>query len=177
MEVEINNQWYTADDFYSSKKQAEQAAARKALEMIEQTDGESVSMPSAVVQITSDDLEPPPSYSEAVKSVAIEHLPPEYAHIERYISIMVQSFGGRVRKMWSPDSNGFFKFEIAGAYRFCDRIQGHHRGGTIYFMVDPINQIYYQMCHYPQCSGFRSIARRITIQQRAPINEKESTDL
>lgn len=125
--------------------------------------------------MTADDLDPPPPYSEVVKSNAIEHLPPEYVDIERYISIVVESFGGRVRKIWASNLDGLYKFEITGSYRYCDNIQKHHRRNQIYFMVDPINKTYYQMCHDPDCRDFRSVTRKITINRSMPANE-EKTD-
>ena len=115
--------------------------------------------------MTPDDLHPPPSYAEATQSNAIAHLPSEYAQVEQYIRMSVGIFRGRIRKLWAADSDGLFKFEIAGDYRHCDNIQGRHRHSTIYFMVDPIKKIYYQMCHHPKCTGFRSIPRRILIVQ------------
>lgn len=124
--------------------------------------------------ISTDDFDsPPPPYSEVVKSNAVEHLPPEYAQIERYMIMMVESFNGRVRKIWAPDTNGLYKFEIAGKYRYCDNIQENHKHNQIYFMVDPVNRTYYQMCYNSQCSGFRSVTRNITIKSPVSINEKE----
>ncbi len=128
-----------------------------------------------VKSISSDDSDPPPPYSEVVKSNAIQHLPPEYADIESYISIAVKSFGGRVRKICAPNSDGLYKFEINGSYRYCDKIEKHHRRNQIYFMVDPINQTYYQMCHDPDCRGFQSRTKQITIKRPMPANE-EKTD-
>ncbi len=173
----MNGQWYIGDDLCSSKKQAEQSAASKALEAIAHNDVKSISAQLSTAHITSDDLDQPPPYSEVVKSTAIEHLPSEYADIERYISIVVECFRGRVRKIWVPDEDGLYKFEIAGSYRYCDNVQKHHRKNQIYFMVDPMKKTYYQMCHDPACFGFRSVTRNITIKQQAPVNEKENNSI
>lgn len=101
----------------------------------------------------------------------IDHLPSEYSDIDEYMSTTVGLFGGRVRKRWSPDSDGLYKFEIAGKYRSCDNIQGRHRSCTIYFMVDPIKRIHYQMCHHRNCSGFRSVPRTIPIRHQTSVHE------
>jgi len=93
------------------------------LKAIVHNDEKSIAAQLSTVHITSDDSDQPPPYSEVVKSNAIEHLPLQYADIERYISILVESFGGRVRKIWAPDLNGIYKFEIAGYYRYCDSIE------------------------------------------------------
>jgi hypothetical protein len=131
----------------------------------------------STVHITLDDLDPPPPYSEVVKTNAIDHLPPEYADIEKYISVVVESFGGRVRKIWAPDLDGIYKFEITGSYRYCDNVRRHHRKNQIYFMVDPMNKTYYQMCHDPECFGFRSVTKNITIKRQVPVKEKEDNSV
>ena len=168
----MNGQSFIGDDLCSSKKQAEQSAARKALEILVHNDVKSLSTQLFNVQITSDETDPPPSYAEVMKSNAIEHLPQEYADIERYMAVMVTSFGGRVRKIWAPDSDGLYKFEIAGPYRYCDNVQRYHKRNQIYFMVDPVNKTYYQMCHSPPCLGFRSITRNIIIERQASEHQK-----
>ena len=150
-------------------------AACKACEAIIAKDSNSISAQLSTLHVTSDYLEPPPpSYSEVMKATAIEHLPAEYIDIEKYISIMVESFGGRIRKIWAPDSNGKYKFEITGSYRYCDNIRRHHRKNQIYFLVDPMTKTYYQMCHDPECFDFRSVNRSIVIKRQASTKEKEN---
>jgi hypothetical protein len=147
------------------------------LKAIVHNDEKSIAVQLSTVHITSEDLDQPPPYSEVVKSNAIEHLPLQYADIERYISILVESFGGRVRKIWAPDLNGIYKFEIAGYYRYCDNVKRQHRKNQIYFMVDPVKKTYYQMCHDPECSGFRSVTRNITIKRQVLAKEKENNSI
>ena len=170
MEVEVHGRFYASDGLYPSKKQAEQSAARTALEAIEQTDVKSVSKQSAATHV----VDPPPSYSEVIKADPIEHLPSEYSYIEQYISLIVGLFNGRIRKIWATELDGLYKFEITGGYRYCEIIQGHHSKRTIYFMVDPANKTYYQMCYDPQCSGLRSATKTIHFKPEAFANMQET---
>ena len=166
----VNGRCYTSHGLHPSKKQAEQSAARRALDAILQSD-----IQLATTHITLDHVDPPPSYAEATETNAIEHLPSQYSHIEQHISVMVGAFSGRIRKIWSTDSDGLYKFDITGGYRHCEIIGKRHGKRTIYFMVDPANQTYYQMCYDPQCAGKRSVTRTINIKHKASVNENETS--
>lgn len=119
------------------------------------------------IKLIPDDFDPPPSYTEATNSIAIEHLSPEYSYIEQYISDLVGASGGRIRKIWPGDVDGLYKFEFCGGYRYCENIKAHHQKRTVYFMVDPKNKTYYQMCYDSQCTGFRSATKKIRFEPEA----------
>ncbi|CAF1656448.1 unnamed protein product [Didymodactylos carnosus] len=104
---------------------------------------------------------PPPLYSAVVERASIEHLPPEYADIEKFIAEMVGATGGRIRKIRPLDQRGTYRFEITGTYRYCENIHRQHKKNQIYFIIDPIKRIYYQKCYDPDCQGFRSRSRTI----------------
>jgi hypothetical protein len=84
------------------------------------------------------------------------HLPDEYADIEQFITTKVEAFGGRIRKILPLNSQGRYKFEICGSYRYCENIKRHHKKNQIYFIVDPIKKTYVQKCHDSECYGFQS---------------------
>jgi hypothetical protein len=91
-------------------------------------------------------------------------MPAEYADIETYITNMVKSFGGRIRKVLPPpNGRGKFRLEITGNYRYCENVKRHHTKNRIYFLVDPIKKVYFQRCYDPDCHGFQSAKQKISI--------------
>ncbi|CAF1069927.1 unnamed protein product [Adineta ricciae] len=140
-DVEINGQWYRGDNDFTSKRNAEQAAAKTAYNSLSNDDME---LQSGNIHIG-------------------QHMPERYAHIEQCISDMVMAHGGRIRKIHPPNSNGIYKIEITGKYRYCENVQRHHRINRVYLLVDPVNNIYYQKCYDPDCHNFRSAAQSLPI--------------
>ncbi|UJR30558.1 hypothetical protein I4U23_018087 [Adineta vaga] len=163
VEVEVNNHWYVGDDMCSSKKEAEQSAAKTAWQALLIVTVPST--PSSTVIITEEHLTPPPSYSEVLQLDLKKHLPVDYAIIEAFIDDMVTAEGGRIRKISSPDANGQYKFEISGSYRYCENVKRQHKKNQIYFIVNPYNKTYFQKCHDPECYGFRSVLKTIRNEQ------------
>ncbi len=153
----------------SSKKEAEQSAAKKALEDLRGTNVYSTSSIS-----TSD---APPSYAEVLNTDSSYHLPSEYADIEQFIAAKVGTVGGRIRKILPPDSQGRYRFEITGSYRYCENIQRHHKKNQIFFLVDPVKKTYIQKCYDFDCYGFQSTLKYIDNEQttNSDLQENNST--
>ncbi|CAF2912442.1 unnamed protein product [Rotaria sp. Silwood2] len=141
-EVEVNGQRYAGEDLCSSKSAAHQSAATKACRTL-----------------IADDIDHP----------SIEHLPSEYADIEHFIGQIVESTGGRIRKIRPINEHGIYRFEITGSYRYCENVHRHHKKNHIYFIVNPIERTLYQKCYDPGCQGFRSRSRPITEGQSTVI--------
>ncbi|CAF1518500.1 unnamed protein product [Rotaria sordida] len=160
VEVEVNGRWYIGQENCSSKKEAEHSAAQK-----------------ACTDLISNNLEPDPiEQTHHREDDSIQHMPAEYADIERFISNMVESFSGRIRKIRPPlDARGKYRIEITGNYRYCDNIQRHHKKNQVYFLVDPINRVYYQRCHDRDCQGFQSAKHKIPTTQTSDIQHEANS--
>ncbi|CAM4870747.1 unnamed protein product [Rotaria socialis] len=56
-----------------------------------------------------------------------------------------------------------FRWEIgflyAGSYKYCERIQRHHKNNNIYFVVDMRKGTYRQKCHDSDCQNFQGIEK------------------
>ncbi|CAF1423418.1 unnamed protein product [Rotaria sordida] len=177
VEVEIDGHWYVGDDLCSSKKEAEQSAAKKAWESILDRNESSISTPPSsqisTVTISDEFSEMPPSYSQIELADSKNHLPNQYADIENYIGTQVGAFNGRIRKISPPDSKGRYKFDITGSYRYCENIKRHHKKNQIYFIVNPIKRTYFQKCYDPECYGFHSRLNYIPKKQAILRNSEE----
>ncbi|CAF0951097.1 unnamed protein product [Adineta ricciae] len=152
VEVEVNNQSYTSVGDCLSKKEAEQCAAKVAWEDL------TARAPEIIPQGEPD---PTPSYEQAIDNAVKNHLPEEYTSVEEYIETMVKSNGGHIRKISPPNAYGEYKFEISGSYRDCENVGRPHRKNQIYFIVDPTKRTYWQRCHDPDCSKFKSAVKNI----------------
>jgi hypothetical protein len=104
----------------------------------------------------------------------MNHLPDEHVDIEQFIVLKVEADGGRIRKISSPDSQGRYKLEITGSYRYCENVKRHHKKNQIYFIVDPIKKTYFQKCYDPECFGFRSPLKHIASEQRTLTDSQEN---
>ncbi|CAF1610423.1 unnamed protein product [Adineta ricciae] len=140
-DVEINGHWYRGDNDFTSKKMAEQSAAEKAYN-----------------SLSNDHME-----LQSGNTDFSQHMPENYAHIEQFINNMVMPDGGRIRKIHSPKSDGTYKIEITGKYRYCENVRRHHKNNRVYSLVDTVNNVYYQKCYDPDCHNFRSAAHRLPI--------------
>ncbi|CAF0928535.1 unnamed protein product [Adineta ricciae] len=58
-----------------------------------------------------------------------------------------------------------FKWEISflyvGNYKYCERIQRHHKNNHIYFVVDMRKGTYRQKCHDADCASFEGIEKAL----------------
>lgn len=161
MEVEVDGQRYVGDGMCSSKKEAEQSAAKKAWQTLVADDEDTPSLELSTLQISETYSDEPPSYEQATNTDSNDHLPDEYANIEQFISAKVEASGGRIRKIYPLSLQGQYKFEIGGSYRYCENIRRHHKKNSIYFIVNIVTKTYIQKCHDPQCYGFQSAMKRI----------------
>jgi hypothetical protein len=105
----------------------------------------------------------------------MKHMPPQYADSERVINDFVSSDGGRIRKIWAPDEQGQYQFEITGTYRYCENVRRHHRKNHIYFIVDPVRKTFYQKCHDPECLGFQSTVKTMPTNKEYAPAKREPT--
>jgi len=100
-------------------------------------------------------------------------MPFQYADSEQFIIDIISSHGGRIRKIWASEEQERYQFEITGTYRYCDNIRRHHKKNQIYFIVDPVQKIYYQKCHDPECSGFQSANKELSTNGKyTPLKRK-----
>ncbi len=157
----MNGQRYVGPGQCSTIKEAEQLAAKKARKSLIASKSKSIRTRSFSPVLT----EQPSLRLSRVKRESIEHLPIEYADIERFIVSMVGIFGGRIENIWTTGVLGRYKIEVTGSYRYCENIKKHHKKSQIYFLVDPIKKIYYQKCYHPTCLGFRSSKKKIIDEQ------------
>jgi hypothetical protein len=157
-----------------TKKQAEQSAAQIAYDVFNTTTRKTtlrpLILPASILA----------SYSSLSMNDSMKHMPFRYADSEQAIIDIINSEGGRIRKIWAPDEQGRYQFEITGTYRYCENIRLHHRKNHVYFIVDPIHKTYYQKCHDPQCFGFQSAIKKLsTNEKHTPMKRREpvsSTD-
>ena len=58
-----------------------------------------------------------------------------------------------------------FRWEIlfmyTGTYKFCERVQRHHKQNNIYFLVDMRQGTYRQKCHDDDCKNFQGEPRSL----------------
>jgi hypothetical protein len=161
-----------------TKKEAEQSAAQIACEALSlkkrnPTVRQSHSLQTTVYRRLPYLMPISPSYSSSLTHNSMKHMPPQYADSERFILKIVKFDGGRIRKIWAPDKEGKYQFEITGTYRYCENVHQHHRKNHIYFIVDPIQKTYYQKCHDPECFGFESFIKHMsTNQENASIRRR-----
>ncbi|CAF1245630.1 unnamed protein product [Adineta steineri] len=144
-EVEVNESWITGEGNFTSKKDAENSAAQIAYNELCKNKTE--------IGVAEVDHSPN------------EHMPKEYESIENYLANILGSFGGRIRKVRSPDAYGRYRLEIGGNYRYCDNVGRPHKKNQVYFLVDPVNLVYYQRCYDPDCQGFQSAKQPIHIKE------------
>jgi hypothetical protein len=175
----VSGQWYVGDDLCSSKKEAEQSAAKKACEALlaRNVYSSSSSISSSLEQLTISTSDAPPSYSEVVNTDSSYRFPSKYADIEQFIATKVGADGGRIRKTSPPDSQGRYKFEITGSYRYCENIRRHHKKNQIFFIVDPVRKTYIQKCHDSECYGFQSALKYIDNEHRTNSNSPENDSM
>jgi hypothetical protein len=88
---------------------------------------------------------------------------------------MLLGFGARIRKVKPPKPNGrgLYRIEITGNYRYCENIKEHHKKNQVYFFVDPVNKVYYQKCHDPDCQGYQSAKQPIYTNPQVPDSASE----
>ncbi|CAF3799974.1 unnamed protein product [Rotaria sordida] len=77
--------------------------------------------------------------------------------------------GIRISRLYkAKEIQNDFRWEIGfmyvGDYKYCERIQRHHKNNNIYFVVDMRKGTYRQKCHDPDCKAFQGI------EQTLPIN-------
>ncbi|CAF4589524.1 unnamed protein product [Rotaria sp. Silwood1] len=77
--------------------------------------------------------------------------------------------GIRISRLYkAKEVQNDFRWEIGfmyvGDYKYCERIQRHHKNNNIYFVVDMRKGTYRQKCHDPDCKTFQGI------EQTLPIN-------
>lgn len=140
-DVEINRCWYRGDHGFTSKKDAEQSAAKTAYNSLS-TDG---------MELQTENAD------------SGQHMPEEYVHIEQFFNNMVMAHGGRIRKIYPPRRGGTYRIEIAGKYRYCENVQRHHKKNRVYLLIDTVNNVYYQKCYDPNCDNFQSVAHSLPV--------------
>lgn len=73
--------------------------------------------------------------------------------LDRYIKRLVSP--GVIRRSTYSSELCRIIYEISGN-RFCHNIGRQHKSNNVYYVVDLKNFEYYQKCHDPDCSGYRS---------------------
>ncbi|CAF1288749.1 unnamed protein product [Adineta steineri] len=144
-EVEVNESWIMGEGNFTSKKDAENSAAQIAYNELCKNKTE--------LGVAERDHNP------------TKHMPKEHENIENFLANIVGSFGGTIRKVRSPDAYGRYRLEIGGNYRYCDNVRRQHKKNQVYFLVDPVNLVYYQRCYDPDCQGFQSAKQSICIKE------------
>ncbi|CAF1350593.1 unnamed protein product [Rotaria sordida] len=176
VEVEADGHCDIGDNLCPTKKEAEQLAAKRAMEYLLVRNECSVShLPTSIAINTDEHSEPPPPpYSQVILADSMNDFPNQYTDIENFIATKVEEFNGRIRKISPLNSQGQFKIDIAGSYRYCENIKRHHKKNPIYFIVDPMKRIYFQQCYDPDCYGFRSSLKYISVNQIIPSDSEET---
>jgi len=174
-EVEVNGHWFVGDDLCTSKKDAEQSAAKTALEALTTGNDSSSLLSTDVPSVNHLNTTISQSQPSSVNTDTRYHLPDEHADLERFIVDLIKDEGGRIRKIFPPDGNGRYTFEITGSYRYCEKVQRHHQKNQIYFIVDPRTRTYMQKCHDVDCYGFRSSIKNInTDLATTPVTQQQN---
>jgi hypothetical protein len=156
--------------------QAEQSAAHLACDQLNPTRqrprlSRLYSQQSTVHKSYQHLMSPPPilvSNSLLSMNHSMKHMPSQYTDSEQFIIDLISSDGGRIRKIWAPDEQGRYQFEITGTYRYCENVRRAHRKNHIYFIVHPVKKTYCQKCHDPECFGFQSAIKAIPTVKRKP---------
>lgn len=187
--MEINGHVYAGENDCATKKEAEQAAAKQALEQLlntnlPRTTQRMPSPPSSVSSSNESSNKSKPYERSISPSAEVEstkltiHFPQQYADIEEFITTKVGKYDGRIHKIWPADLQGRFKVEIGGSYRYCDNVRRHHKKNHVYFIINPKKRTYFQRCHDPECYGFQSAIKYMDkeLGESSKFEEKDSTD-
>lgn len=159
--VRLGTKDFVGDDRCLKLKDAEQSAAKHAYKALN-VDFQNQSSRQRLPQ----QLYLPSARSPLQMPRSTKHMPAQYQDSELFIVNIIRLEGGRIRKIWAPDEQGRYQLEITGTYRYCENIGRHHKKNHIYFLVDPDQRTYCQKCHDPDCSGFQSITRVISGNER-----------
>ena len=79
-----------------------------------------------------------------------------FREVDRFIESLFAGFsGGYIRKSsWRPEDLTL-EYEIAG-YRYCENVGRHHKSNNVKFVVLLNRNVYFQLCHDPDCADFKS---------------------
>ncbi|PAA58501.1 hypothetical protein BOX15_Mlig012104g1, partial [Macrostomum lignano] len=83
--------------------------------------------------------------------------PSPYPEVDRHFLVTVMSNQGQLR-MWSYCPANQILTLFPSNYRYCHRVERHHRSNHVYFLVNLVEQSFEQRCFDPDCHKYRSNA-------------------
>ncbi|KAI0990006.1 hypothetical protein GJ496_006231 [Pomphorhynchus laevis] len=112
------------------------------------TEEEFKDLPYAVTKLNSRFAE-----NKKIELCGVQNSP--FVEIDNFINSLITRDGhtGRIRKWTFFTETQRILYEIVG-YRFCERLQRHHKSNNIMFIVDVKNKIFYQRCFDHDCKHF-----------------------
>ncbi len=81
-----------------------------------------------------------------------------FPEVDAFISSVVASGGGRIRKVTPRPSLGAVEYEISGDRR-CGNVGRRHRSNNVKYVALLARGVFFQACHDPDCAGYRSEER------------------
>ncbi|KAJ4705942.1 DNA-directed primase/polymerase protein-like [Melia azedarach] len=74
----------------------------------------------------------------------------------------IGNISGKIRSWYWFSAYGLIVYSMSRS-RYCERIGREHKSNHVMYVVDLRRAVYYQKCHDPDCSGYRSPLRPIPL--------------
>lgn len=97
-----------------------------------------------------------PNYSKANEDISINQS--LYPLVDKFINALV--FPGQIWKKTYFNTTSVIVYDIIGN-RYCNNIKREHQSNNVKYIVNLNTYVYYQKCHDPECSSFRSEAQQL----------------
>ena len=79
-----------------------------------------------------------------------------FPEVDSFIKSVISGDGGYLRRViWKPQEH-CIEYDVAGGYRFCENVRRHHKSNNIRLVARLQPGVYFQVCHDPDCAGFKS---------------------
>jgi DNA-directed primase/polymerase protein len=82
--------------------------------------------------------------------------PPQFAQVDKYILGMVSASGGAIYNVTYFATSMTLWYAIKGKYRYCGRIERHHRSNNVILVVNIGARTVHQRCFDPDCRSYIS---------------------
>ncbi|KAJ9579581.1 hypothetical protein L9F63_004766 [Diploptera punctata] len=101
------------------------------------------------------------SSKSAVNVISNRNTVSPYPQVDKFINDLVSP--GKIWRWFYFSCSNLLAYDIVG-YRYCGNIGREHRSNNIKYIVNLENFSYYQKCHDPDCSNFRSAEYKLPLE-------------
>jgi hypothetical protein len=77
-----------------------------------------------------------------------------FPEIDEFVKSLIFPKGSIRKCVWNAAESAI-EYEVCG-FRFCANVRREHKSNNIKYVVLPKRGVFFQLCHDPECSGFRS---------------------